>query len=157
MVGSCESLILSVMNDVPFDHSLDLTSDLECKIQPSLRSAHSFASELYDRLMADNDDKSKNRGEENIDPCNGSIDGVNQPCDDVDVRENKVANSEREPIKRGEEKFAADEVIKHYEEHDDSIYAVEWASDPWIFASLGFESRFVINKVPKAEKFNILF
>lgn len=50
-----------------------------------------------------------------------------------------------------------DEIINVYEEHDDSVYAAEWASDPWIFASLGFESRLVINRVPKVEKFNILF
>lgn len=51
-----------------------------------------------------------------------------------------------------------DAVIATFEEHEDSVYAVEWSiSDPWIFASLSYDGRLVINKVPKAEKFNILF
>ncbi|CAG2158895.1 unnamed protein product [Oppiella nova] len=53
---------------------------------------------------------------------------------------------------------AIDGVIATYEEHEDSVYAVEWSvSDPWIFASLSYDGRLVINKVPKSEKFNILF
>jgi WD40 repeat protein len=53
---------------------------------------------------------------------------------------------------------ATDAVIATFEEHEDSVYAVEWSiSDPWIFASLSYDGRLVINKVPKAEKFNILF
>ena len=51
-----------------------------------------------------------------------------------------------------------DAVIATFEEHEDSVYAVEWSvSDPWIFASLSYDGRLVINKVPKTEKFNILF
>ncbi|RWS13741.1 protein TSSC1-like protein [Dinothrombium tinctorium] len=51
-----------------------------------------------------------------------------------------------------------DGVIATFEEHEDSVYAVEWStSDPWIFASLSYDGRLVINKVPKKEKINILF
>jgi EARP and GARP complex-interacting protein 1 len=50
-----------------------------------------------------------------------------------------------------------DRLIKVYEEHEDSVYKTEWAaSDPWIFASLSYDGRFVINKVPKADKFKII-
>ena len=53
---------------------------------------------------------------------------------------------------------ATDAVIGTFEEHEDSVYAVEWSvSDPWLFASLSYDGRLVINKVPKSEKFNILF
>ncbi|KAI1285906.1 WD repeat-containing protein DWA2 [Halotydeus destructor] len=51
-----------------------------------------------------------------------------------------------------------DEVVATFEEHEDSVYAAEWSTaDPWIFASLSYDGRLVINKVPKSEKFSILF
>ena len=50
-----------------------------------------------------------------------------------------------------------DRVIKVYEDHEDSVYMVEWSSvEPWIFASLSYDGRLVINKVPKEEKYKIL-
>jgi EARP and GARP complex-interacting protein 1 len=50
-----------------------------------------------------------------------------------------------------------DRVVKIYEEHEDSVYTVEWSSvEPWIFGSLSYDGRFFINKVPKAEKYKIL-
>jgi hypothetical protein len=37
------------------------------------------------------------------------------------------------------------------------VYSVEWSSaDPWTFASLSYDGRLVINKVPRAEKYMIL-
>lgn len=75
------------------------------------------------------------------DEINGNDNGGNQSLNFVQNKESSYQ----------------DEVIKVYDEHDDSIYSAEWASDPWIFATLGFESRLIINKVPKNEKFNILF
>lgn len=62
------------------------------------------------------------------------------------------------PSKKEETQVATDEVIATFEEHEDSIYAAEWSSsDPWTFASLSVDGRLVINKVPKNEKFKILF
>lgn len=50
-----------------------------------------------------------------------------------------------------------DEVITVYDEHEDSVYAAEWSNaDPWIFASLSYDGRLVINRVPKDEKYNLL-
>ena len=50
-----------------------------------------------------------------------------------------------------------DGVISMYEEHEDSVYAVEWsAADPWLFASLSYDGRLVINRVPRATKYKIL-
>jgi hypothetical protein len=50
-----------------------------------------------------------------------------------------------------------DKVVKVYEDHEDSVYSVEWSvADPWVFASLSYDGRLVINKVPKDEKYNIL-
>lgn len=50
-----------------------------------------------------------------------------------------------------------DNVIATYEEHEDSVYAVDWSSaDPWLFASLSYDGRLVINRVPRALKYHIL-
>ncbi|XP_001602366.1 EARP-interacting protein homolog [Nasonia vitripennis] len=50
-----------------------------------------------------------------------------------------------------------DGVIGKYEEHEDSVYAVEWSSaDPWTFASLSYDGRLVLNKVPRKYKYQIL-
>ena len=50
-----------------------------------------------------------------------------------------------------------DSVVQIFEEHEDSVYAVEWsASDPWVFASLSYDGRLVINHVPRSEKYRIL-
>ncbi|XP_046609070.1 EARP-interacting protein homolog [Neodiprion virginianus] len=50
-----------------------------------------------------------------------------------------------------------DSVVGRYEEHEDSVYGVEWSSaDPWTFASLSYDGRLVINKVPRKYKYQIL-
>ena len=50
-----------------------------------------------------------------------------------------------------------DEVIQRYEEHEDSVYAAVWSTaDAWVFASLSYDGRLVINHVPDQEKFAIL-
>jgi WD40 repeat protein len=48
-------------------------------------------------------------------------------------------------------------ILATYEEHEDAVYAAEWAShDPWIFASLSYDGRLVINRVPKSLVYKIL-
>jgi len=44
-----------------------------------------------------------------------------------------------------------------FDEHDDSVYSVAWsASDPWLFASLSYDGRVVVNRVPNPIKYKIL-
>ncbi|KAM7079523.1 EARP and GARP complex-interacting protein 1 isoform 2-T2 [Molossus nigricans] len=63
---------------------------------------------------------------------------------------------ERRPEDKSQEP-PQDGVIATYEEHEDSVYAVEWSSaDPWLFASLSYDGRLVINRVPRALKYHIL-
>lgn len=51
----------------------------------------------------------------------------------------------------------ADGILATYDQHEDSIYSVEWSvADPWTFASLSYDGRLVINKVPKTVKYKIL-
>lgn len=50
-----------------------------------------------------------------------------------------------------------DGVISTCGEHEDSVYVVEWsAADPWLYASLSYDGRLIINRVPKAVKYKIL-
>jgi len=50
-----------------------------------------------------------------------------------------------------------DGVVKMFEENEESVYCVEWsANDPWVFASLSYDGRVTINKVPRAVKYKIL-
>ncbi|KAK3263763.1 hypothetical protein CYMTET_27454, partial [Cymbomonas tetramitiformis] len=54
-------------------------------------------------------------------------------------------------------KDPSDIQVHTYTEHEDSIYGVAWsASDPWIFATLSYDGRVVINTVPRGEKYKIL-
>jgi len=51
----------------------------------------------------------------------------------------------------------SDKLIKSYDEHEDSVYSIAWSSyDAWVFASLSYSGRLVINQVPPAEKYKIL-
>jgi len=69
--------------------------------------------------------------------------------DDEDEGDEDRLHENQEPPKDG--------VIATYEEHEDSVYAVSWSSaDPWTFASLSFDGRLVINRVPRSEKYKIL-
>ncbi|CAB3365655.1 Hypothetical predicted protein [Cloeon dipterum] len=66
------------------------------------------------------------------------------------IVEEESANEDKPvPLKDG--------VLALYEEHEDSVYAVEWSSgDPWTFASLSYDGRLIINQVPKSEKYKLL-
>ncbi|XP_045579371.1 EARP-interacting protein homolog isoform X2 [Salmo salar] len=66
-----------------------------------------------------------------------------------DGEDNHQDEKSKEPLQ--------DSIISTYEEHEDSVYAVEWSSaDPWLFASLSYDGRLVINRVPRALKYHIL-
>uniref|UniRef100_UPI00358F764D EARP and GARP complex-interacting protein 1 isoform X2 n=1 Tax=Myxine glutinosa TaxID=7769 RepID=UPI00358F764D len=74
---------------------------------------------------------------------------VDEDDEEEEVTSEKRMDEKREPL--------ADSIIATYEEHEDSVYAVEWSSaDPWLFASLSYDGRLVINRVPRAVKYNIL-
>lgn len=49
-----------------------------------------------------------------------------------------------------------DGLLEKFEYHDDSVYCAEWSIDPWIFASVSWDGRVVIKKVPKKYKYQIL-
>ncbi|OQS05848.1 hypothetical protein THRCLA_02066 [Thraustotheca clavata] len=50
-----------------------------------------------------------------------------------------------------------DAKIKSYEEHEDSVYSIAWGSaDSWVFVSVSYNGRVVLNQVPSTEKYRIL-
>lgn len=52
---------------------------------------------------------------------------------------------------------STDSVVMRYEDHEESAYCCEWSSaDPWVFASLSYDGRLVINRVPRQVKYQIL-
>lgn len=73
--------------------------------------------------------------------------GSNEINSDADSSPSESFQIERQP----------EGIVKVYEEHEDSVYAVEWSSvDPWLFASLSHDGRLVINSVPDMLKYSIL-
>ena len=70
--------------------------------------------------------------------------------DDVDLDDSfEASHKSSDPLEDG--------VLATYEEHEDSVYAVDWsAADPWVFASLSYDGRLVINRVSRQFKYRIL-
>jgi len=70
--------------------------------------------------------------------------------DDVDLDDSfEASHKSSDPLEDG--------VLATYEEHEDSVYAVDWsAADPWVFASLSYDGRLVINRVSRNFKYRIL-
>ncbi len=67
---------------------------------------------------------------------------------------NSLAFFYREEV---EETVNEDRLLRVFDEHEESVYTAQWASnDPWLLASLSYDGRLILNRVPKNEKFQIL-
>jgi len=136
----------------PFHDQLVLSAGSDARV--ALMRLYSIASEPFGTIAEFEEEMAEDSTPIKATETLGAVDIEGEFGD----RESATRTDELVDIKRDEQpERLKDEVINVYEEHDDSVYSVEWATDPWIFASLGFESRLIINKVPKDEKFNILF
>lgn len=144
----------------PFHDQLVLSAGSDARV--ALMRVPSIASEPFGQMVDYNDEEDQ---DEEIEPVKGEAiesddnksDNGHSGEDQVNSKENNSTDNNKVETNIKETKKLGDEIINVYEEHDDSVYTAEWATDPWIFASLGYESRLVINKVPKTEKYNILF
>jgi WD40 repeat protein len=60
----------------------------------------------------------------------------------------------------GSDKLASDPPdikVKAIDQHEDSVYGLAWsACDAWMFCSLSYEGRVILNHVPSTEKYKIL-
>lgn len=118
-----------------FHDQLVLTSSSDSRV--ILTNTSSISSEPCGHVDEDKDSINGGIREENSD------DGE----DEEFIEEQDDRN--KEPLKEG--------VLATYEEHEDSVYAGEWSTaDPWLFASLSYDGRMVINRVPRAVKYKIL-
>lgn len=44
-----------------------------------------------------------------------------------------------------------------FDDHEDSVYGLAWSAvDPWLFASMSYDGRLMVNRVPKNVKYKIL-
>lgn len=58
---------------------------------------------------------------------------------------------------KNNKEYLDDGLLQTFDQHEDSVYCVEWsAADPWIFASLSYDGRVIISRVPKQYKYRIL-
>ena len=56
-----------------------------------------------------------------------------------------------------EKDLLKDGLLQTFDQHEDSVYCTEWSTaDPWVFASLSYDGRVIISKVPKQYKYQIL-
>ena len=68
-----------------------------------------------------------------------------------------LIEDEDEEDDHSKEPSLEDGKIKTFDDHEDSVYCAEWsATDPWIFATLSYDGRLVVNHVPRNIKFRIL-
>ncbi|KAG6556347.1 hypothetical protein Mapa_002290 [Marchantia paleacea] len=62
-----------------------------------------------------------------------------------------VSSSESKPKSPyGSPKGPLDSLLRAYTEHEDSVYGIAWsARDPWVFASLSYDGRVMVDSVPQ--------
>ncbi|KAJ3107014.1 Protein tssc1 [Phlyctochytrium planicorne] len=79
------------------------------------------------------------------------------------IRHNHMDSEDEELIKELSEKQEdsqlryTDALVSSYRDYEDSVFGVAWSNaDPWIFASLSFDGRVVVNLVPKTKKYSII-
>lgn len=74
----------------------------------------------------------------------------------------RVASIASDPIsylldEENQEPVRKDALLMKYDSHEDSVYSVKWSStNSWVFASLSYDGRLVINHVPHSETLQIL-
>ncbi|KAI8915129.1 WD40-repeat-containing domain protein [Entophlyctis helioformis] len=50
-----------------------------------------------------------------------------------------------------------DGLVASFDQHEEAVYAVAWSpADPWIFASLSYDGRVVVNLVPRDHKYKMI-
>lgn len=54
-------------------------------------------------------------------------------------------------------KTISDGLLETFTNHEESVYACEWSScEPWVWASVSFDGRVIISRIPKKYKYQIL-
>ena len=134
-----------------FHDQLVLTASSDSHVvlsRVSSLASQPFGHELLgdlDNLSVDQDSVSRDRVSNGSTQIAKSVDGDTLS---IESRKSRTPSA----------KEANDKAIASFEEHEDSVYCAEWSTaDPWVFSSLSYDGRLIVNKVPKSEKLNILF
>ncbi|SBT48738.1 protein TSSC1, putative [Plasmodium ovale wallikeri] len=73
---------------------------------------------------------------------------------DNTVKLHKIEYSSNLNLQKKETNY---ELIKTYKDHEESVYHGAWSkTDAWVFASLSYDGRCVVNSVPTEQKYKIL-
>lgn len=74
------------------------------------------------------------------------------------VKESDLADEDDEEFQhRIKKSHLKDGLLETFEQHEESVYCVEWsAADPWIFASVSYDGRVIVSRIPKKYKYQIL-
>ncbi|TPP57736.1 Protein TSSC1 [Fasciola gigantica] len=84
------------------------------------------------------------------------LDPIHNITDAADHTSVKTADSDV-CSNRAENSVLRDGLIARLEQHEDSVYAVDWSPvDPWYFASVSYDGNLLINQVPEPVKMHIL-
>lgn len=68
-----------------------------------------------------------------------------------------VSDDEDEFQHKTRKTHLSDGLLETFDQHEESVYCVEWsAADPWIFASVSFDGRVIVSRIPKKYKYQIL-
>ena len=50
-----------------------------------------------------------------------------------------------------------DVKVRYMDQHEESVYGVSWSpADAWVYCSMSFDGRIILNHVPSTEKYKIL-
>lgn len=102
----------------------------------------------------DDDDDDLN---DDVMPQQDSDDDDKDPLDDDHLHLDDDDDDDDAKKTASGEATAADVEVSCFDLHDDAVYGLAWsAADAWIFASLSFDGRLVLNHVPTPEKYKIL-
>eukprot|EP00656_Telonema_subtile_P012778 TRINITY_DN16458_c0_g1_i2.p1 TRINITY_DN16458_c0_g1~~TRINITY_DN16458_c0_g1_i2.p1 ORF type:complete len:290 (+),score=53.11 TRINITY_DN16458_c0_g1_i2:114-983(+) len=79
-------------------------------------------------------------------------DGVVNLWDMVAISSNRVEDDDGGPDAPRDE----NRLVKSFQDHEESVYSVVWGCDAWVFASVSYDGKLMVNQVPPKEKYNIL-
>lgn len=80
--------------------------------------------------------------------CSSEAPKVKQQTDD-DNEDEFQHDIKRSPLKDG--------LLETFSDHEESVYCADWSAvDPWCFASVSFDGRLIITRIPKKYKYQIL-
>ncbi|KAG0264529.1 Protein tssc1 [Actinomortierella ambigua] len=128
-----------------FHDQLVLTSSSDCQVNlQSIVSVSTGADYRFDDQYGGEDDMDEDS--DRVVSAEGSHSG-----DHADRTSFDRASPEPQPD------VPTDGLVQTYEQHEDSVYQVAWSTvDPWLFMSLSYDGRAVMNQVPREEKFRII-